>query len=279
MKYFEIPIQKEGSLEYVRLETYLLDTPGDKIRIQKRPMVVICPGGGYHTLSYREGEPLAIHFLNQGFHACVLRYSVIPARFPTPLLELGEVMKLIHEHGEEWRVDTGHIILHGASAGGHLAGMMGVFWKQPWLASMLDTTAEVLRPAGLLLSYPVITAMDPDGHLRSFENLLGDKMEQEKERFSLERQVTEDTPPTFLWHTGTDGSVPVENSFLMAMALQKAGVPVELHIFPEGPHGLSLASPLVERLDGSGVEASCQCWIDLADAWLERICDSAGPGA
>lgn len=273
MKYLEIPIQTEDSLEYARLETYLLDTPGEKIRIQKRPMIVICPGGGYYKLSYREGEPLAIHFLNQGYHACVLRYSVLPARYPTPLLELGEVMKLIHGHAEEWHVDTSHIILHGASAGGHLAGMLGVFWNQEWLADRLGTTAETLRPAGLLLSYPVITAMDPEGHLESFRNLLGEEFEKEKERFSLELQVTKDTPPVFLWHTAADESVPVENSFLMAMALKKAGVPVELHIFPEGAHGLSLASPLVERLDGSGLEESCQCWIDLAQAWLKRLCE------
>ena len=139
MRYLEIPIQVEGSLEYAKLETYLLDTPTEKIRIQKRPMVVICPGGGYEKLSYREGEPLAVHFLDQGYHACVLRYSVAPARFPTPLLELGEVMKLIRARAEEWQVDTDHILLHGASAGGHLIGMLGVFWKKEWLAMKLHT--------------------------------------------------------------------------------------------------------------------------------------------
>ena len=160
MRYLEIPIQVEGSLEYAKLETYLLDTPTEKIRIQKRPMVVICPGGGYEKLSYREGEPLAVHFLDQGYHACVLRYSVAPARFPTPLLELGEVMKLIRARAEEWQVDTDHILLHGASAGGHLIGMLGVFWKKEWLAKKLHTSADVLRPAGLMFSYPVVTSSE-----------------------------------------------------------------------------------------------------------------------
>ena len=272
MRYLEIPVQVEGSMEYAKLETYLLDTPTEKIRIQKRPMVVICPGGGYEKLSYREGEPLAVHFLDQGYHACVLRYSVAPARFPTPLLELGEVMKLIRARAEEWQVDTDHILLHGASAGGHLIGMLGVFWKKEWLAKELHTSADVLRPAGLMFSYPVVTSSEPEGHLGSFCNLLGEDFEKEREHFSLEEQVTGDTPPSFIWHTATDETVPVENSFLLAMALKKAGVPVELHIFPEGPHGLSLASPLVERLDGSGVEEGCQCWIKLADAWMKRLC-------
>lgn len=272
MRYLELPIRAEGSQDHARAELYLLDTPVEKIKIQKRPVVVICPGGGYHKLSYREGEPLAMQFLSQGYHACVLRYSIDPARFPTPLLELGEVMKLLHAHAEEWRVDGERIFVHGSSAGGHLAGMLGVFWNRDWLCEALRAEKTTLRPAGLLLSYPVITAMDPQGHLESFYQLLGDRFEEEKEAFSLERQVTEATPPCFLWHTAQDASVPVDNSLRMARALLEANVPVELHIFPEGPHGLSLASPLVERLDGSGVEESCQSWMELALAWLRRNC-------
>ena len=94
MKYLEIPIEVNGSVEDARLETYILDTPVEKIQIKKRPMIVICPGGGYEKLSYREGEPIAMQFLAKGYHACVLRYSVAPARYPVPLLELGQVMRI-----------------------------------------------------------------------------------------------------------------------------------------------------------------------------------------
>ena len=86
MRYMEIPVRTDCSQPYARLETYILDTPADKIRIARRPMVIICPGGGYEKLSYREGEPLAVHFMNQGYHACVLRYSVVPSRYPAALL-------------------------------------------------------------------------------------------------------------------------------------------------------------------------------------------------
>ena len=89
MKYLEISIRAEGSQEYARMETYILDTPVEKIRTKKRPMVIICPGGGYEKLSYREGEPIAIHFMNQGYHACVLRYSVTPARYRQRFWSLG----------------------------------------------------------------------------------------------------------------------------------------------------------------------------------------------
>ena len=96
MKYEEIKIQIEGSAEDSRLETYILDTPLDKnLKIEKRPMVLICPGGAYEKTSFREGEPLAVHFLNQGYHAAVLRYSVAPHRFPTQVLELGKAVRMI----------------------------------------------------------------------------------------------------------------------------------------------------------------------------------------
>lgn len=270
MLYKDIDICTEGSMPYARLETYILDTPGDKIKIQKRPMIVICPGGGYALTSYREGEPLAMHFLNQGYHVCILRYSVAPARYPVPLLELAKTMKLVHEMAEEWQVDEEHIFVQGSSAGGHLAGMLGVFWNKKFLYEAAKADPSALKPAGILLSYPVITSDSEDGHIESFRNLLGEQFDKMNVEVSLEKQVTEHTPPCFLWHTASDRTVPVENSLLMAMSLKKAGVPVELHIFPEGEHGLSLASGLVERTDGSGVQKSCAVWIELADAWIKN---------
>lgn len=271
MRYMEIPVQTEGSGAFAKLELYILDTPVDKIAIKKRPMVVICPGGGYEKLSYREGEPVAVHFMDQGYHACVLRYSVAPARFPAALLELGTAMKLLHEHAEDWCVDTERIILAGASAGAHLAASMGVFWKEEWLCKKLGTKKEILKARGMLLSYPVITSEEKKGHLPSFHNLLGDRFDELREMVSVEKKVDADTPPAFLWHTLEDATVPVENSLMMLMALKKAGVTAELHVFPEGEHGLSLASETVRRADGTGVQEACASWICLADRWLKNL--------
>ena len=125
----------------------------------------------------------------------------------------------------------------------------------------------------MLLCYPVITSDEAQGRLPSFRNLLGEQFEEDKDKLSLEKQVTDDTPPAFLWHTATDGTVPVANSMRMAEALIECGVPAELHIYPEGVHGLSLASEQVRRADGSGVEEVCQSWIDLADIWIKHLCD------
>lgn len=273
MKYEEIKIQIEGSAEDSRLETYILDTPLDKnLKIEKRPMVLICPGGAYERTSFREGEPLAVRFLNQGYHAAVLRYSVAPHRFPTQVLELGKAVRMIREHADEWKVDKELIFIHGASAGGHLAASYGVFWNQEFMTSGLQTTAGALKVKGLLLSYPVITSDLKYAHTGSFKNLLGDRFAEDRVRMSLEYQVTEAMPPCFIWHTAKDATVPVENSLLMAMALQKAKVPVELHIFPEGEHGLSRADSLVERVDGSGIQKECSQWLNLADSWIRKQC-------
>ncbi len=271
MRYVEIPVQTEGSEPYAKMETYILDTPSEKIAVKKRPMVVICPGGAYEKLSYREGEPLALHFMNRGYHACVLRYSVAPARYPTALLELGTVMKLIHEHAQEWCVDPDRIILSGSSAGAHLAALLGVLWKEEWLCEKLGAAKEVLRARGMLLSYPVITAEEGIGHLPSFHNLLGERFDELKDTVSIEKQVDEDTPPAFLWHTLTDATVLVENSLMMLTALNRAGVSGELHVFPEGEHGLSLATEEVRRADGTGVQKACASWIDLADRFMESL--------
>ncbi len=119
------------------------------------------------------------------------------------------------------------------------------------------------------------TAKDSDpkyAHTGSFKNLLGDRFAEDRVRMSLEYQVTEAMPPCFIWHTAKDATVPVENSLLMAMALQKAKVPVELHIFPEGEHGLSRADSLVERVDGSGIQKECSQWLNLADSWIRKQC-------
>ncbi len=273
MIYTEISVQVEGSANDARLQAYILDTPHDgrSLKIEKRPLILICPGGGYERTSYKEGEPTAMHFLNQGYHACVLRYSTAPVHFPTPLLEVGQAFKVIREHQDEWNVDMEKLVVQGSSAGGHLAASYGAFWNQDFVLAPLGAKAEEMKPKGIMLSYPVITSDPAYAHMGSFENLLGEDYEMQAEKVSIEKQVTETMPPCFIWHTMEDATVPVENSLMLTAALRKAGIPAELHIFPNGEHGLSLASPAVERADGSGVQMECAQWAGLADVWLERL--------
>lgn len=213
-------LHEKGSLADARLCTYILDD-SDSIAIEKRPMMLICPGGGYEHTSDREAEPLAMHFLSIGYHVAVLRYSVAPAVYPTALLEAAASMKLIHEHAKEWHVDTDKIVVQGSSAGGHLAACLAMFWHTKWLAEMADVTNDILKPAAMLLNYPVITSGEY-AHRGSFKQLLGgNETEELLELLSLEKQVTEHTPPAFIWHTYTDQSVPVQNSLLLIGAMKK----------------------------------------------------------
>lgn len=263
-------IQVEGSQPDARLNTYILDTD-QELLIKKRPLILMCPGGGYWNTSNREAEPIAVRFLAMGYHVAILRYSCAPSVYPTALLEAAESMKIIHSHAAEWHVDPEKIIVQGCSAGGHLAASLGVFWHEKQLADAVKTTNDVLRPAGLLLCYPVITSGEY-AHRGSFDALLAGLDEQKlSERVSLEKQVTEHTPPVFLWHTYTDESVPVENALLLAWALRKKNISLELHIYPVGGHGLATCDEQTAHEDGKEIQEQCQSWLPLAGQWLKTF--------
>lgn len=269
MIYQEYPIRAEGSAEDAKMTTYLISY-SEAMKIQKRPLIIICPGGGYRYVSEREGEMIALQWNALGYHAVVLKYSVHPALYPTALLELATVMKIVKEHSAEWHVDSGRILVEGSSAGGHLAASYGMFWKKSFLAEKVGVKSEELRPAGMILHYPVITSGEY-AHRDSFHMLLGEKYEELKEALSLERQVSADTPPTFIWHTNEDGSVPAENSLLLALAMRRHNVPVELHLYAKGGHGLALADERTMCSDGSGTEKECTSWVSLADMWMREV--------
>ncbi len=253
------------------LDAYLLD-PISVSQSRRRPAVIICPGGGYGHLSDREAEPVATQFLAMGCHAFVLHYSIAPDVFPYPQMELAYAVSLVRSHAEEWLVDPEKIIVCGFSAGGHLACSLGAFWNQEFLYKPLELTPDEIKPGGMILAYPVISS-GPCCHEGSFLNLLGAAAEDESLRrlVSLEHQVGAHTPPVFLWHTSTDDAVPVKNSYLLADALTEHGVSVEMHIYPAGCHGLSLANSEVSGDDGRCIVPRCQNWILLAKTWLEYL--------
>ncbi|MCP4398865.1 MAG: alpha/beta hydrolase [bacterium] len=246
------------------LETYILN--GE----QARGLVLICPGGGYHFTSPREAEPVAMQFMAAGRHAAVLWYSVAPRRHPQPLLDLSRAVCLIREHAEDWQVDPQKIAVCGFSAGGHLSASLGVHWNKSYLQDSPGIQTEMNRPNALILAYPVITSGE-FRHAGSFQNLLGDNPDQSLlKELSLERQVTTQTPPTFLWHTVADLSVPVENSLLFAQALRKHQVPFELHLYPEGAHGLSLANEETATPE-LPPDPHVAGWMRLCLEWLARV--------
>ena len=268
----KIEIKAHGMEAVGNLYTYFLDSSIEMRPNEKRPVILMCPGGGYEMTSDREAEPMAMQFLAMGYHVAILRYSVCPVRYPAALLQVAESVLYLKEHADEYHIDPEKIVVQGCSAGGHLAANYGIAWNSPFLTKLMgmENDPERLCVAGLLLCYPVITSGEK-AHEESFRNLLGEQYEEKKEELSLENQVTPDTPPTFLWHTATDETVPVENSLYFFQSCLQQGVSAELHIYPVGGHGLSLANEETCRANGIGVQKECQSWIGLAQTWLEEI--------
>ena len=240
-----------------QLTIYLPDLPH-----KKRPLVIICPGGGYDHLSEREGEPAALMFCANGINAAVLRYSVSPAHYPQQINELAYAHSLLIKNADRYDIDKSHIFVCGFSAGAHLA------------ASYAITEKENI-PAGMILCYPVITSGEY-AHRGSFEALLGDNCTDSilLEKLSLEKQVTRSTPPAFIWHTASDRTVPVENSLLFASALKNRGIDFELHIFPSGDHGMALANEITAKPGRDYIRPECAVWTELALTWMKNICGS-----
>lgn len=230
------------------LTVYLPDFSNEMPHLKKRPAVLILPGGGYYMCSDREAEPVALAFLTKGFAAFVLRYSVGKgaAKFPQPLDDANAAMKIIVERAEEFGVDSGRIAAIGFSAGGHLC-------------AALSTIGDI-RPNASILCYPCI--------LESISPILAEPVE------SLDEKVDEKTPATFLVASREDTCVPIKNSLAYACALEKAGIPFEIHIYEKGNHGFSLADNVVFS-NKAAVEynAHVKGWFELCSTWLGKRFD------
>ena len=206
--------------------------------------VVIAPGGGYRNLAMNhEGRQPANYFNTLGVAAFVLKYRLGP-RYEHPI-ELGDAQRAIRTvraRASEWHIAPDRIGIMGFSAGGHLASTASTHFDagNPSAADPIDRAGS--RPDFAILGYPVITFIEPWTHQGSKTALLGAAPDPALARsLSNETQVTAATPPTFLFHTNADTTVPVENSVQYFLALRKAGVPAEMHIFKDGAHGAGLA--------------------------------------
>jgi acetyl esterase/lipase len=250
-----------------KLTVYLPDNMTDMGRgNQKRPCLLVCPGGGYRGVSQREGEPIGLHFLPRGYNVFVLWYSVSPHRFPTQLREVAAAMEVIYENAEMWHCDTQKIAIMGFSAGGHLAAHYTNAYNWQEVREMFPESKPVNAS---VLCYPVITADPRHAHLGSFRNLLGKEelTADEQLRFSCDKLVTAQTPPTFLWHTRQDQMVPVMNTLLYGQALAEHSVPFAIHIYPEGVHGLATVDSVTNN-ELSPAAMQAKDWLNAVHKWL-----------
>lgn len=234
----------------------------------KRPCMIICPGGGYGMCSERESEPIALHLLPEGFNVIVLNYSVAPHRFPAQLREVAATVELVYAKADEWNCNTQQLAIMGFSAGGHLVAHYSTMFD---CKEVREVFPESKCVNASVLCYPVISADFHKTHQGSFFNLLGHAPDKEQEEyFSCEKHVSPTTPPAFIWHTAEDGAVPVANSIIYAKALTDNKVPVELHIYPFGGHGLSTS----DRHTCDNVDEIIEynsIWLDSLKRWLHLM--------
>ena len=224
--------------------------------------VVVCPGGGYGALAKdHEGKQIAEFFNKLGIAAFVLEYRLGQRyRHPAPLLDAQRALRLVRSRAKEFGIAPDRIGIMGFSAGGHLASTAATHFEDAEVKDSEDPIDKAsCRPDFAILCYAVITFEPPFAHMGSRRNLLGDNPSKELvESLCNEKRVTEKTPPTFLFHTNADTGVPPENSVLFYLALRKAKVPAELHIYEKGAHGVGLAQK----------DAILSSWSGRLEGWL-----------
>lgn len=237
-------------------------------RLATGQAVVICPGGGYHILAYDlEGTDIAAYLNSIGVAAIVLKYRLptygnVTEPYKVPLMDAQRAMRLVRMHAPEWNINAEKIGIMGFSAGGHLASTLGTHFDNGNALAADSVERISCRPDFMILVYPVISMRIPVTHRGSREALLGMRPDSSRvDFFSNELQVTGNTPQAFIIHAVNDKAVPVDNSLLMAEALRKNKIPVELHIVDSNRHGFGLGSD----------DPYLATWTHNLKAWLLHI--------
>lgn len=237
--------QKQFTLDAKRnvtLTSYLLDVGGEFSHVLSRPAVLVLPGGGYQFCSAREADPVALAYLEAGYHAFVLRYSVKEnAVWPNPLEDYEKAMMLIRSHAKEWHIYEDKISIIGFSAGGHLAACAA--------------TMSNIRPNAAILGYAVVGA-DVKGCNPSAPDAIA--------------AVNRHTCPCFVFATRNDAVVPISNSIRFIEALAENGISFESHIYAYGPHGFSVCNSAVQN-PNVPVCSRVPNWITDSIAWLQDV--------
>lgn len=263
----DVPLWKQGEVPLAK-GTDAADQPEIRLWLAKgaktpATSVLVVPGGGYGGLANdHEGKQIAEFLNSKGIHAFVLKYRLGPKyNHPVPWMDASRAMRLIRSRAEEWGVDKNRLGIWGFSAGGHLASTVATRFADPEHKPNNAIDQESSRPDFAILCYPVISMELPTTHGGSRRNLLGPNADpQLAKSLSNQTQVTAKTPPTFIFHTVADTVVIPENAILFYEACVKNKVPVELHLFQEGPHGVGLAQK----------DPQLKVWPTLLMNWLAR---------
>lgn len=297
MKYGEHILDKNPK---VFLTTYLLDNVREG---QKRPLVIVCPGGAYLQCCSYEGESVAMHFMRAGYHAAVLEYSTQQSAqgnsaFPQPLYDMARAIMLVRENAKDWGVNSEQIVIVGFSAGAHLCASYGNLWN----SAILENYGEPLqrKPNAVILGYPLAdlrlnkkemqkkmaenidlqSVVGGDAFFMRYKSLFdrseiamyghSNPTEEEMEWADPIRHISKDTPPTFLWHTFEDEMLSPLHSVNYAAKLCDAGIPCEMHLFDKGVHGLAMADETSAKKEQQ-IDSHVAHWSELASEWLKRV--------
>ena len=239
-----------------------------------RDAMLVIPGGGYGCVcSDREGWPIAEAFMNHGMNCFVLNYRVgEKSKYPDQLIDAALAMDYIRKNAGKYFVNPERVFVVGFSAGGHLTGLISTKHKEA--EKILGLPENATRPSGSVYCYPVISTYCST-HVASFFNLTGKQVseftDEEARFYSIDTNVTPETPPAFIWHTAEDQVVPVYNSFRLVEAYVKAGVPVSMHIYPYGPHGIALANEKTSVGNPDFIQPLAVDWVDEAAEFLRTI--------
>lgn len=288
----EIPLQ-QGCV----LQTYIMDPQTSFHVYKKRPAMIICPGGAYLIHATKEGEPIALTFLEKGYNCFVLRYTVgtdrehpetgfnETARYPLQALQLMEAILTVRRHAEEWYIDADRVFVAGFSAGAHVCATVGTRWNDPALLDRLPFAAEPaqVRPTAMVLGYPMLALNPPAfqqkaSELQRQQTALVNRVVTGTETptaaqcdaADLTLRVTTDTVPTFLWHSIDDPVVDCNASMRFIQAMLGCGCNCEFHLYNHGEHGKGLAGPLSAQ-SAADTDEALHLWVALAEQFLRKI--------
>ena len=253
------------------IDTYI----ADPIENFTRKALLVIPGGGYRKVcGDREGEPIAQAFIPYGYQTFVLNYYVDAEKpFPIQLIQVARAIKHIKDNAEKYGLDPEQIFVVGFSAGGHLAASAGVLWKIPEIYEALDIPYGYVKPTGVMLVYPVISATEDYMHMGSIRNLWAAQEPTDEQRLavSIEKQVDIDSAPAFIVHTSNDQIVDVRNSLALAAAYKAVGLKFELHVFPDAPHGWGLGNEITSVGKEKFIRPAASEWVRMASVWADGI--------
>ena len=254
-----------------KLVGYLRDETTEMPAFNTRPAMLILPGGGYAYCSAREADPVAMQFLQAGYNVFTLYYTCRiseeqPALHWQPLIDAAGAVLHLRRNAQALRIDPAKIAVCGFSAGGHLAASTAILWDAEPVQKALGIHAEEARPNAVVLGYPVVTS-GVATHGGSMQNLCGEDAAL-RSTMSLENQIRAGLPPFFIWHTVEDPAVPVQNSLLLANALNEHKVPFELHLFAHDGHGTSTCTNEVNTPNSHN-----RAWVALCTDWLADTLD------